>query len=299
MFMLVFAAILAILIFGILASTVPAFAATYKENENKKAILLVAFGTSVKSAHVAYENIEQVVKKAFPDVEGRWVYTSDYIRKKVAKRDGVTIDSPITALAKLQDEGYNLVAVQSLHIFPGQEYNILRSIVEGFQSIMRPKGDPGFKKLVLGRPLLYTYEDYVKVVYALANQFGDYETDEAIVLMGHGSDHYAFSAYGCLNDMLRRMYKNVFLGCVEGYPTFDELKQDLKASGVKRVRLMPFMVVAGNHSINDLAGDEDDSWKSNLLQEGYEVSLYLKGLGENDDIARIYVDHLREAFGQL
>ncbi|NPV52705.1 MAG: cobalt chelatase [Firmicutes bacterium] len=285
---------------GLLASTIPVFAAGHsKEKEDKKAILLVAFGTSVKSTLPAYENIEQEVRKAFPDVEVRWAYTSDFIRKKVAKRDGITIDSPITALAKLQDEGYNLVAVQSLHIFPGQEYNDLRNIVEGFQSIKRAKGDVGLKKLVLGHPLLYAYEDYVKVVSALTNQFGEYEADDAIVLMGHGSDHYAFPAYSCLNDMLRRMCKNAFLGCVEGYPSFDELKQDLKASGVKAVRLMPFMIVAGDHAINDLAGDEDDSWKRQLIQEGYEVSVYLKGLGENNDIARIYLEHLKGALAQL
>ena len=262
----------------------------------KKAILLVTFGTSVPEARESFKLLENKVKETFPGVEVRWAYTSNMIRNKLAK-EGKVLDSPITALAKLQDEGYNKVAVQSVHIFPGQEYSDLVNIVTTMSGFQAANHDFGFKKLTLGAPLLYTHEDYTEAAQAL-KPYIPTGSGSALVIMGHGTEHFGFSTYGCLNDILRQSYKNVFLGTVEGYPSLEDVKADLAKAKVSKVTLMPFMNIAGDHAINDLAGDEPDSWKSQLKGK-YNVSTNSVGLLDNPEIVNLYVKHLREAFAQL
>jgi len=159
-------------------------------------------------------------------------------------------------------------------------------------------------------PLLMSHEDYRNASAALAKQFDEFTTgtertvhksprnadETAIVFMGHGTEHPANSAYSQMANILAADYKNVFLGTVEGYPTYDDVVAKLKAAKVKNVRLMPFMVVAGDHALNDLTGNESDSWKSMLEKEGFKVDFNLKGMGENDDIAKIFVQHTKDAF---
>jgi len=272
-------------------------AAAGQNEKDNKAILLVTFGTSVQSAMPAYNNLEQAVQAAFPGVEVRWAYTSKIIRDKLAARDGRLIDDPFTALSKLKAEGYDRIVVQSDHIFAGQEYNDLMDVLDNF--LAPDAGKFGPRKISLGRPLLYQHEDYVNTAKALAAQFPADTGTNAVILMGHGSKHPADSAYGKLNDILRHMYKNVFLGTVEGYPTLEEVKEDLAASGTKKVTLMPLMNIAGDHTVNDLYGDEEDSWKSQLNKSGYETEGYLKGLLENRAIVNIFVAHLAAAMAEL
>jgi len=269
------------------------------QGEGNKAILLVTFGTSVQSAMPAYDNLEQAVKAAFPGVEVRWSYTSKIIRDKLAARDGRILDDPFTALSKLRAEGYEKVLVQSDHIFPGQEYSDLLDVVNNSLTLQTAQGEFGPRETTLGRPLLYHHEDYVDAVKAIASQFPADTSSNAVVLMGHGSEHPGSSAYGKLNDILRHEYQNVFLGTVEGYPSLEEVTEDLAASGVKKVTLMPFMNIAGDHALNDLLGDEEDSWKSQLNKLGYETDGYPKGLLENNAIVGIFVKHLRAAMAEL
>lgn len=266
---------------------------------DKKAILLVTFGTSVPSAMPAYDNLDQAVKDALPGVEVRWAYTSQIIRDKLAARDGRFIDDPFTALAKLRAEGYQKIVAQSVHIFPGQEYGDLADVVKHYLDLQTAQGEFGPRKITLGKPLIYHHEDYLDAAKALASQFPADTASNAVILMGHGTEHPADSAYGKFNDILRQQFENVFLGTVEGYPTLEEVKKDLAASGVKKVTLMPFMNIAGDHAVNDLYGDEEDSWKSELIALGYETDGYLKGLLENDAIVSIFVKHLDAALAEL
>ncbi|QSZ26831.1 sirohydrochlorin cobaltochelatase [Aceticella autotrophica] len=265
----------------------------------KNAILLVAFGTTVKGGFTSYDFIENKIRDTFPGIEIRWAYTSDFVRRKLAKRDGIYVDNPQLALAKLQDEGYEHVVVQSLHIFPGSEYNDLKEIVCGFSLMKGAKGDIGFKKLKIGYPLLYGMESYEKVADIFKQQLAKEKEDVFLVLMGHGSNHPATCSYGCLNDIFRHRCLRVILGTVEGYPSFDEVKEDLKSVKAKKVKLMPFMIVAGDHAVNDLVGDDADSWKSQLLNEGYEVEVSLVGLGENEKIVNIYIDNIKKAYEEF
>jgi sirohydrochlorin cobaltochelatase len=270
-----------------------------QSQKEKSAILLVTFGTSVQSAMPAYNHLEQAVKEAFPGVEVRWAYTAKIIRDKIAARDGRYVDDPFTALSKLRAEGYEKIVVQSDHIFPGQEYNDVKDIVNNFLVAQTAGEKFGPRKMTLGKPLLYHNEDYFAVAEALSSQFPAITDDSAVVLMGHGTEHSADSAYGKLNDILRHAYKNVVLGTVEGYPTLEEVTEDLAAAGVHKVTLMPLMNIAGDHATNDMAGDEDDSWKSQLNKLGYETDTYLKGLLENEEIVNIFVKHVSEAMTEL
>ena len=292
------------------AFVVPSYGAMDRPAKEDPAILLVVFGTSYPEAQAAYENIERVYREEFPQAEVRIAFTSDYIRRKLLDRDNVTIDNPLTALAHLNDEGYTDVVVQSLHVIPGEEFHDLANILESVRGI---EGKFGFRNLVLGEPLLMNLEDYRNVSRALASQFEQNTTGTertphssprdagqmAVIFMGHGTEHSANSAYSQMANILAEDHENVFLGTVEGYPGYDEVLARLNESGVKKARLIPFMVVAGDHALNDLTGNESESWKSMLEKEGFEIDYNLLGMGENDGIVEIFVGHTKEAFAKF
>lgn len=292
------------------AFVVPSYGAMDRPAKEDPAILLVVFGTSYPEAQAAYENIERVYREEFPQAEVRIAFTSDYIRRKLLDRDNVTIDNPLTALAHLNDEGYTDVVVQSLHVIPGEEFHDLANIVESVRGI---EGKFGFRNLVLGEPLLMNFVDYRNVSRALASQFEQNTTGTertphssprdagqmAVIYMGHGTEHSANSAYSQMANILAEDHENVFLGTVEGYPGYDEVLARLNESGVKKARLIPFMVVAGDHALNDLTSNESESWKSMLEKEGFEIDYNLLGMGENDGIVEIFVGHTKEAFAKF
>jgi len=292
----------------------PCNGALFRSEKERLAILLVVFGTSYPEAQAAYENLRRIYEMKFPDARVEIAFTSSYVRRKIRERDGICIDNPLTALARLNDEGYVNACVQSLHVIAGEEFHDMANIVE---SISKIRGKFGFINLVIGAPLLMDLDDYRNVSSALASQFDQF-TDEAqlmnqtgsgsssgdasetaIVFMGHGTEHPANSAYSQMASVLAADHKNVFLGTVEGYPAFDDVLKRLRASGAKKVRLMPFMIVAGDHALNDLTGKKSDSWKSRLEEEGFVVDFNLRGMGENDGIAEIFVQHTRNALRKM
>lgn len=252
----------------------------------KVGILLVAFGSSEASAQVSFDNIDKAVKKAYPGVPVRWAYTSHIIRKKLATQ-GKVLDSPEVALARMMDEKYTHVAVQSLHTIAGEEYHDLRRTVGAFKAM------GGFERIVLGDPLLATQADMEKAVGATLDMIpAQRKKNEAVVLMGHGTHHPANAFYAALMFQLQLKDPNIFVGTVEGYPELDTIQALLKKNKIKTAYLLPFMSVAGDHAKNDLAGDEDDSWKSILTKAGYKCIPVLKGTAEFDSFVAIWVNHL-------
>jgi sirohydrochlorin cobaltochelatase len=252
------------------------------------AILLVTFGTSIPSAQAAFANIEKKVKAAFPEAPVKWAYTSYIIREKLAK-SGQHLDSPEVALAKLMDEGYTRVAIQSLHMIPGAEFHDLKVNAGAFKGMV-----DGFDQLRVGYPALSTSEDLSKAADAvMAIIPKERKKDEAVVWMGHGTHHPANAVYEAMMYRLQRRDPNVYMGAVEGTPALKDIKEMLLSKGVKKAWLMPFMSVAGDHAVNDLAGDEADSWKSVLTGAGVECVPVLKGLAEYDAFTDIWVDHLK------
>jgi sirohydrochlorin cobaltochelatase len=252
----------------------------------KVGILLVAFGSSEPSAQVSFENIDKKVKATYSGIPVRWAYTSVIIRNKLAKQ-GKLLDSPEVALAKMMDEGFTHVAVQSLHTIGGSEYHDLRRTV-GAYNIMR-----GFERVILGYPLLSTQKDMERTVDAILETIPkDRKKDEAIVLMGHGTHHPSNAFYAALMFQLQLKDPNIFVGTVEGYPEVDLIKELMLKNKIKKAYLMPFMSVAGDHAKNDMASDEDDSWKSIFTKAGIECVPILKGTAEYDNFVSIWVDHL-------
>jgi sirohydrochlorin cobaltochelatase len=257
----------------------------------KKGILLVAFGSTVPEAQVSFDNIEQSVKKSLPGVPVYWSYTSRIIIKKMAK-EGKHLATPAEALAKMMRENFTHVVVQSLHTVPGAEFHGMLKNVHKFGGM-----DKGIKKVLVGYPLMATSEDVQRVAEAIIKVIPrERKKKEGVVLMGHGTHHPADVYYAALAYHLQKLDPNVFVGTVEGWPEIDDIKADLKKRRIKRVYLMPFMSVAGDHARNDMAGPEQDSWKSILEQEGIQCLPVLKGTAEFQEFVDIWVDHLRAAF---
>jgi len=253
----------------------------------KVGILLVAFGSSEPSAQVSFENIDKKTKAVYPGIPIRWAYTSHIIRQKLAKQ-GQILDSPEVALAKMQDDGFTHVAVQSLHTIGGAEYHDLRRTVGAFKMM------GGFQRIILGYPLLATQEDMQRAVAAILKTIPlNRKGNEAVVLMGHGTHHPSNAFYAALMFQLQLEDPNIFVGTVEGYPGVDLIKALLLKKKIKKVYLMPFMSVAGDHAKNDMAGDEDDSWKTIFTKAGIQCVPILKGTAEYDDFVDMWVDHLK------
>ena len=258
-----------------------------QEPSKKVGILLVAFGSSQPGAQVSFDNIENTTKAAYPDIPVRWAYTSHIIRKKLVEQ-GKHLDSPEVALAKMQDEGFTHVAVQSLHTIGGAEYHDLRRTVGAFKAM------GGFQRILLGYPLLATQQDMQRVVAAILKTLPKHrQKDDAVVLMGHGTHHPSNAFYAALMWQLQLKDPNVFVGTVEGYPEADDIREILVQKQIKKAYLMPFMSVAGDHAKNDMAGDEDDSWKSIFTKAGIQCVPILKGTAEYQDFADIWVSHIR------
>ncbi len=219
---------------------------------DKAALLMVHFGTTHDDTRaLTIDAINQKAKEAFKDVELREAWTSRIVMRRLKAR-GVEKLNPIEALEKLKTDGYTHVLIQSTNIIEGIEMESLRKDVATMKS--------SFKEIRIGNPLLYTPEDYEAVIVAM------------------------------LDYMLKEKgFKDYSVGTIEGYPTFDTMVAQVKANGTKKVLLMPFMFVAGDHAKNDIAGD----WKEELEKKGYEVSVFMEGLGQNPDIQKIFIEHAR------
>lgn len=257
----------------------------------KKAILVISFGTTyVDTRKKTIEAIENEVRERYPDFEVRRVFTSNIVRRRIEKNEGVHIPDVNEALKMLADEGFEEVYMSSLHIIPGHEY---KKILEATHHYKKD-----FKVIKAAKPLLYGKKDYLDTLDAIT-EMDALEENEALFFMGHGSDHAANAAYIMLRHFLERdeRTKDVYIGTVEGYPELDDLIEEVKNKHYKKIRLLPLMVVAGDHATNDMASDEEDSWKSILSQKGYETECVLKGLGEFPKFRKIFIDHLEEVIG--
>ncbi|PJC87402.1 sirohydrochlorin cobaltochelatase [Vibrio sp. HA2012] len=258
----------------------------------KKALLIISFGTSYPGARkLNIDACEKELAQHYPDRDCFRAFTSSMIIRKLSQRDGLDIDTPQQALERLKREGYRDVLIQSLHIINGDEYDKIVRQVENYQSI--------FDYLQLGLPLLSGIEDYEQLIGAVKCQSPALLADERLVLMGHGATHHAFSAYACLDHMMRSKGLPFIVGAVESYPEIDTVIKRLIQEKVRKVYLMPLMLVAGDHAINDMASDETDSWKTLIWNAGIEAEPIVQGLGENPKIRGMFVQHLKAAAGKI
>ena len=252
----------------------------------KRAILVVSFGTSYKETREkTIAAIENSLQEAFSEYKVYRAFTSKRIKRKL-EREGVFIFDVKEALEQMLPDGVAELMVQPTYMINGMEYDKMIDDIAPYLD--------KFENVIYGSPLLSGQEDYKELATIIRKAY-PVDQDEVLVLMGHGSDHHANIAYPVFERVLKELdYQNIVVGTVKGYPTFFEVKRQLKKSKIQKVCLVPMMIVAGNHANYDMIGKEE-SWKAELEQEGYRVRYYLKGLGELSDVQQMFVRHAKEA----
>lgn len=255
----------------------------------KKGILVVSFGTShLDTMKKTIDVIEDEIRELFPDSSVYRAFTSQMIIRKLKRTERMSVDTVEEALKRMAEDGIEDVIVQPTHIINGIENDRMMEDLMEHMSL--------FRRIRVGKPLLSSVDDYKKSIHAVMAQT-ELKPDEMLVLMGHGTDHHANSAYPTLEYTFHALgYNQVLVGTVESFPELKNVMAKLEISEKKKVVLMPFMLVAGDHAKNDMAGEED-SWKSELEEADYEVRVIMKGLGEFEGIRRIFAEHIEEAAG--
>ena len=256
------------------------------ENE----LLVVSFGTSYNdSRRLTIGAIESDLEAAFPDWSVRRAFTSQIIIDHVKERDGEAIDNVHDALERAADNGVKTLVVQPTHLMHGIEYNDLKNELAEYAD--------AFDRVVLAEPLLNTDRDFDTVAEAVAAATAEYDDgDTAICFMGHGTEAESNAVYSKMQTVLKEAgCEHYYIGTVEAEPSVEEVLEMVQNGSYKRVVLRPLMIVAGDHANNDMAGDEDDSWKSVFTAAGYEVECVVEGLGQLPAIRELIVEHTREA----
>jgi sirohydrochlorin cobaltochelatase len=253
---------------------------------------VVSFGTSFKESRDAtIGGIERAIAAAYPTYEVRRAFTSQIIIDHIRKDGAGQIDTVEAAFKRLIKDGVKELVVQPTHIMSGEEYDELIAGAKPYES--------KFTSVKYGKPLLSSDEDYDELIGILTEvtaSFNDGNT--AIAFMGHGTEHEANATYARLAGLIKsKGIENYYIGTVEAEPALDDVIADISKTDVKKVVLEPLMIVAGDHANNDMAGDEDDSWKSILSAKGYSVTPVLKGLGQFHQVQAMFVRHAGEAGG--
>lgn len=251
---------------------------------NKDAMVVMSFGTTYKDTRVkTIDATVDAIKAAHPNTKVITAFTSHIIRDRIQQKEGITYPTPEEALAELKKDGYTRVALASLDVIPGMEYNYDAAVYNLYKN--------DFKKMTLGTSLMYWMgqenqtDQVIETLKAVQSQFPKLGKEDGLLIMAHGTPDPSNAYYSVIQDRIHTLgMKNVFIYTVEGTPNLEQVIPQLKLHGIKHVTLMPFMMVAGDHANNDMAGNEPDSHKSILEKEGFKVDTYIHGLGENQNI---------------
>ena len=283
-----------------------------EDNIGENEILVVSFGTSFNDSRAEdIGGVEKALQAAYPDWSVRRAFTAQIIINHVQARDDEKIDNMDQALERAVDNGVKNLVVQPTHLMHGAEYDELTEAVENYKD--------KFESVKIAEPLLGEVgadetainEDKAAVAEAITAEAvktagfdsldAAKEEGTAFVFMGHGTSHTAKISYSQMQTQMEQLgYENVFIGTVEGEPedtACEAVIEKLKKAGYKKVILRPLMVVAGDHANNDMAGDDDDSWKSQFEASGVfdSIDTQIAGLGEIDAIQQLYVAHTQAA----
>ena len=278
------------------------------ENE----LLVVSFGTSFNDSRAEdIGGIEKALQTAYPDWSVRRAFTAQIIINHVQARDDEKIDNMDQALERAVNNGVKNLIIQPTHLMHGAEYDELKEAVDNYKD--------KFESVTIAEPLLGEVgadatvinddkKAVAEAITAQAVESSSYDSLDAaeadgtaFVFMGHGTSHTAKVTYSQMQTQMNELgYKNVFIGTVEGEPeetSCENVIEAVKAAGYKKVVLRPLMVVAGDHANNDMAGDDDDSWKSQFEASGAfdEIDTQIEGLGRIDAIEQLYVQHTQAA----
>ena len=255
----------------------------------RKAILVVSFGTSFAETRAkTIDRIEEDIAGAFPDCRIYRAWTSKVIIAKLMRRDNIQIPTVKDAVSQMLSDGITHVVVQPTHLLGGIENQQMKEEIESSRA--------SFSSLSFGAPLLAATADCRQTIRAAMKELPRLKEDEALVFMGHGTSHEANAVYPVLDRMLKdEGYPRAFLGTVEGCPTFDTLLKRVSLLCPKKIYLVPFMVVAGDHALHDMSGEDEASWQSRFRAAGFQTECILKGLGEYPAVRRLYIEHARQA----
>lgn len=285
-----------------LASSSAALAGDAVKREAKKAILVCSFGTTYpETRKLTIEAMENRVRAEYPGWAVKRAFSAHKVIKILKERDAIEVDTPEQAMQKLADEGFTTVVVLATDIVPGVEYEYKKRVFDEWEK------KKVFKRMSISLPLLYYMgqenrpDDFVPVLNAFRTQLpGNAGKDEAVLILAHGTYHPVNAFYTVLQDRIDKLgWKNTWIYTVEGTPTFEDVLEKVKARKIRKVALHPFMLVAGDHANNDMAGDEEDSHKSRLKAAGIKVDAYIHGLGENVAIQNLYMQRLKDAVADL
>lgn len=256
---------------------------------SKKAIMAVSFGTSYEETRkLTIEAFEQSLAEHFANLPLYRAWTSGMIIKKIRERDGIIVNKVSEALQQIKEDGFDEILVQPSHILEGMEYE---KIVEQLTL-----GKSDFESIKLGRGLLYDDDSYIEVSKAISDIFSDVTEKEALLLVGHGSSHKMDISYEKLEKAMSDAgHKNFIIGTIEGNFDMERAISKLKEISPDRVRLAPLLIVAGDHALNDIGGDDEDSYKMQLKAAGFDVKCVLKGLGEYRQIRDIFIRRAENA----
>lgn len=260
----------------------------------EKELLVASFGTSFNdNRRLTIGAIENAMEKAFPDYSVRRGFTAQIIIDHVERRDGIHIDNMDEALERAINNGVKTLVVQPTHLMNGLEYEELTGQLAEYAD--------SFEQIAVGEPLLTSDDDFNRVMKAIVEATAEYDDGEtAICFMGHGTEAASNEVYGKMQDLLKANgYDNYYVGTVEAEPSLEDVLTAVQAGDYKKVVLEPLMIVAGDHANNDMAGDEEDSWKTEFENAGYEVTCILRGLGELPEIQQILVEHAQKAIDSL
>lgn len=247
-------------------------------------LVIVAFGTSAKSL-ASYEHLDCHIRNRFPGHEIFWAYSSRMVKDKGADQPQKTISSPHEILETLYRQHYSWAVVQSLHLLGGHEF--IRLVEEAKECPIRTS---------IGLPLLTSPEDYLALGTSLSPLITTHP-DQAILLVGHGTDHPAWCAYPALQYFMRRQFgSRIFVGMIEkGSPSSAEVIADITDAGYKKVCIIPLLLVAGMHFHRDLAGSRRNSWTSLLSAADIDVEIIQQGIGMLPAISEMFCQHIEEA----
>lgn len=249
-------------------------------------IIIAAFGTTSR-ARETYTRVDDILKDRFKGHQIHWAFSSRIVRNKLKQRS-VVLPSPSDVVSSLAKQGHTWAVVQSFNMICGHEFHRLK------EDVME-----GPLRISLGHSLLCNPDDYMAVAHNLSRHFEENQ-DEAVVLVGHGTDHCAWAVYPAFERFLKRRYGHrAFVGVIEGeFMEKDEVSEQVAVSGFRKVRLVPLMLVAGVHMEEDLKGPED-SWTSAFQKRGIDVSLVTGGLGTDPGIIRIFGEHIENALAVI
>jgi len=260
----------------------------------KPVILVVSFGTSYNdNRELSIGGIEQAVAKAYPGYDVRRAFTSQIIIDKLKQRDNITIDNVKEAMDRLVKDGVKELIIQPTHIMNGYEYDDIVAEAAPYKD--------KFTTFKIGKNLIAAGSDYDAVIKAITDDTKPYSSDDtAIVFMGHGTEHGANVIYGNLQEKLTMAgFNSYFIGTAEATPALFDVLEGVKATGAKKVVLLPFMIVAGDHANNDMADlGDDESWAYAFTENGFEVECVLKGLGQYAAIQDLIIKHLGDIINE-